>query len=124
MENDAGYRILSFVSDGIIEVRITGEITQKTFENLLIDADEILKASGVGKALWDVRALEGRFAYENVYARARSYTRRYYDIHNAIVDIPVNADFVSLNEARIVNAGVSLKCFTDIDIARSWLKRK
>lgn len=124
MENNAGYQILSSVRDGIIEVTIKGKITQNTFEDLLNDADEILKATGAEKALWDVRTLEGRFAFDNVYSRARSYTRHYYDIHNAIVDLPANADFVSLHEARVVNAGVSLKCFNDIDAARSWLKRK
>jgi len=124
MENHAGYQIMSSVRDGMIEVTITGEITVNSFENLLNDIDEILKASGAGKALWDVRSLEGRYSCENVYSSARSYTKRYYDIHNAIVDLPMNADFVSLNEPRVVNAGVSLKCFTDIDAARSWLKSK
>jgi hypothetical protein len=124
MENKKGYQILSSVNKGIIEFTITGEISQSTFEDLLSEADEILKASRAGKALWDVRALEGRFAYENIYARVRSYTKHYYEVHNAIVDLPGNADFVSATEARVVNAGVSLKCFTDMDAARTWLYKK
>jgi hypothetical protein len=124
MENNAGYQISLSVNDGIIEITITGEVTQSTFENLLNDADVILKSNRAGKALWDVRALEGRYAHEDIYSRARSYTKHYYDIHNAIVDLPRNAEFVSLTETRAVNAGVSLKCFTDIDAARTWLKRR
>jgi hypothetical protein len=124
MENGTGYQISSSLNKDIIEVVITGQVTQNTFENLLNDADNVLKASGAGKVIWDVRALEGRFAYADVYSRARSYIRHYYDVHNAIVDLPENADFISVNEIRMVNAGVSLKCFPDMDAARTWLKKK
>lgn len=124
MENKSEYQISSSVNKDIIEVIITGHVTKSTFENLLNEADNILRASGAGKVIWDVRALEGRFAYVDVYSRARSYTRHYYDVHNAIVDLPGNASFASVYETIVVNAGVSLKCFTDMETARSWLKKK
>ena len=124
MEKKADYQILSSVNEGIIEVVITGEATKSTFERLEKEADAIIKASGVDKALFDVRALKGRFIYENLYNRVRSYTIHYYDIHNAVVDLPENADFASMQEDNAKIAGVSMKWFTDIDDARTWLKSK
>ena len=124
MEKKADYQISSSVNKGIIEVVITGEIIKSTFERVEKEADAIIKASGVDKALLDVRALKGRFIYENLYHRARNYTMYYYDIHNAIVDIPENADFADMQETTAKYAGVSMEWFTDIDAARDWLKSK
>ena len=40
------------------------------------------------------------------------------------VDISENAEFQNFYETVAHNAGVKMKWFTDIDIARDWLKRK
>ena len=124
MKKQIEYQISSSVNKGIIEVVITGEVTKSTFERIEKEADAVIKASGADKALLDVRALKGRFIYENLYHRARSYTTHFFGIHTAIVDLPENADFADMQETKARNAGVSMKWFTDKDAARDWLKKQ
>jgi len=45
-------------------------------------------------------------------------------VNTAVVDIPEHADYESFHEITATNVGLSLKCFTDIDEARVWLKSK
>jgi hypothetical protein len=45
-------------------------------------------------------------------------------VNTAVVDIPENTKYQSLNEVTSINAGLSFKRFTDIDAARDWLKSK
>jgi len=45
-------------------------------------------------------------------------------INTAFVDIAENASYNSIHETPSINAGLSFKCFTDIDAARTWLKSK
>ena len=51
----------------------------------------IIKANGVKKALWDIRALEGRMENTNFYHQFRNSTSAIYDIQFALVDFPEKA---------------------------------
>ena len=95
MEKKVEYQISSSMNKEILEAIITGETTKSTVEKMKNEVDAIIKANNVHKVLWDIRALKGRFGDEAVYFRARNNAIGYYNIHNAIVDIPENADFVN-----------------------------
>jgi hypothetical protein len=43
-------------------------------------------------------------------------------MNTAFVDIDENASYNSIHETPSIHAGLSFKCFTDIDTARAWLK--
>ena len=118
MENKVEYQITSSVNDGIFEIIETGELTERTFEKMTNEVGAIIKANGVKKALWDIRALKGRMENTNFYHHSRNSTSGIYDIQFAIVDIPEKAHY----ETVAKNAGLSWKGFADIDAARTWFK--
>jgi len=45
-------------------------------------------------------------------------------VNTALLHRPENVDIISFLETTAENAGRSLKCFTGIDKARTWLKSK
>jgi polyhydroxyalkanoate synthesis regulator phasin len=117
------YNISTSENEGIVEIVFTGEVTKDFIEKLGIELYAILKPMNPEKLLADVRSLKMPREYIEAYSRFTDYLPPL-RVNIAIVDIPENADFESFLEAIANNAGLSLKCFTDISKARSWLKSK
>jgi hypothetical protein len=72
----------------------------------------------------DIRALKGRLGITETFFRAKDYPSGFRRIQSAIVDLPENADFQSFAEDVKSNIGISTKWFTDIEVARNWIKGK
>lgn len=124
MEKKAEYQISSSVNEGILEIIETGEVTESEVEKLTNEVIAIIKANVVMNVLVDVRAIKGRFGYVEAYIRVRNYPLDISRANIAIVNLPENTDYEKYQEATALNAGLSWKCFTDIDAARAWLKSK
>ena len=123
MEKKAGYLISSSVNDTIFEIILTSELKTDAIEELQNKVADIIDAKGVKNVLVDVRAfIEGASIIETYIFVRRLTTKLKTNI--AIVDLPENVDMASLLENKAQNAGRSLRCFTNIDEARTWLKRK
>ncbi len=120
MENNMNFQLSSSVNDGILEIIITGELKESSINKIYNKVDNIIKANGVVKAIWDFRAFKGRVDKTEFYRLVRNHPSVFYEIQAAIVDLPENTDY----ETAARNAGLSIKWFTDIDTARAWIKNK
>ena len=122
MENQAEYQISSSVNDGILEIIITGKITRDFIGQLDKDVYSIITSMNATKLLVDIRALKGRIGIAESFFHVKEYPSGFHRIRSAIVDLPENADFQSFAEDLKSNIGISTKWFTDIDVARDWIK--
>jgi hypothetical protein len=120
MEKKADYQISSSVKEGILEFILTGNAIGSAFEKMLNDVDTIIKANSAKKAIFDIRALEGRIERTEIYRFVRNQHFIIYEVESAIVDLPENASYGT----AVKDAGLPWKWFTDIDAARDWLKSK
>lgn len=119
MEKKTEYQVSSFTNDGILEIVIKGEITEKTYKNVTDEVNAILKANNAKKAIADFRAIERRIEPSEMYRYFRNYESNLFDIQYAIVDLPENIQY----KTSAINAGLkSLMWFTDIEAARKWIK--
>jgi hypothetical protein len=124
MEKKAEYQISASVNEGLLEIILKGEVAESAVNNLANEIFTIIKGNGIENVLVDVRAIKGRFRYAESFERFRSYSPDILRVNSAVVDLPENAEFQSFQETISINAGLSFKWFTDIDVARDWLKSK
>ena len=124
MEKKSEYQIFTCVHEGILEITLTGEITAYDVQKLQTEVIDIVISNNLKNILIDVCGLKGRFGYSEAYYRVRNYPSNIPKVNTAVVDIPEHADYESFHEITATNVGLSLKCFTDIDEARVWLKSK
>lgn len=115
------YQISSSVNDDILEITVTGEVTKSSMDQLAVEAAVIIIEHGLRNVLVDIRALKGRLGIMDTYSFVRKPVERP-KMKGALVDLPENKDYLKFLETTARNAGLSLKCFIDIDAARAWLK--
>ncbi len=120
MEKKAEYQLTTSVNEGMFEIIMTGKVTAISIEKLYNEVTAVIKANGVQNLLVDIRAVEGRFRIAETYLYVRSSLPDRPRVDNALVDVPENANFLSFYEDTAINAGLSVKGFTDIDAARTW----
>lgn len=119
MENEVKYQVLSSMNEDILEIILTGEATDSTFENVLNDVNAAIKASKATKAIADFRGMKRRIDSSDWYRYLRNYHHALLDIDYAIVDLPENDECKS----AVINAGLkSLTWFADMDSASKWMK--
>jgi hypothetical protein len=124
MEKETEYQILFSVKKKILEIVLTGEATKHTAEKILNEVIAIINVNGIENLLMDVRAIEKRFRYAQVYFRIRHLLHDRPKEKIAIVDLAKNAKRLFFLKILAKKAGVSFKGFTDIDEARAWLNSK
>ena len=124
MGRNAAYEIISSVRDGVLEVTLLGELAESNVQKMQSDFSSIIKANCVQYMLVDIRDLDGRFMVESAYRHIERTLPDQPNVNIAIVDFPDNLDFTSHFEKSARQSGQSLKCFTDMDAARAWLKSK
>ncbi len=124
MKDNKEYQLATSLNEGICEIIITGEVLSNAVDKLLSEVNAIGNSMNVYAQLIDVRSAKGRFAFAESYFRVRDYPADRSRIKIAVVDLEENAGLQSFQEISAKNAGLSLKWFTDIDAARTWLKSK
>ena len=124
MEKKAEYQISSSVNEGILEFVFTGKVINDDYETIKNKTITIQKSQNIDNELLDVRTLKGRLGLSQTFLIIRNLHSDRPTINTAFVDIAENASYNSIHEAPSINAGLSFKCFTDIDAARTWLKSK
>lgn len=118
MEKKVEYQISSSVNEGIPEIIITGNAIGIDFSEMLNEVDTILKSNSLKKAIFDIRALDGRIENTEIYRFVRNNNFFTYKVEFAIVDLPENAPFGT----AVKDAGLPWKWFDDMDAARKWIK--
>ena len=121
MKKKSEYKISSAGNDKILEINITGEVTKSSMDQLAVETAVIIIESGLKNVLVDVRALKGRLGIMDTYSFVRSPAEKP-KVKGALVDLPQHEEYLKFLETTARNAGLSLKCFIDIDAARAWLK--
>ena len=124
MEKKEKYQISSSVDDEIIEIVLTGEFIESAVEELQNKVGDIIEAKEAKNVLVDLRTFNGRASIIETYISIRRPLPTRLKVNVAVVDLPENAAVISCLETTALSAGRSLKCFTDIDKARTWLKNK
>ena len=125
MKNKAEYQISSSVNEDILEIIITGEFAASAVEEIQNKVADIIQAKGLKNLLVDARAINGpRIGTIENYNAVRRPLPNIPKVNAAVVDLPENADKGEFLETTAQNAGHTLKFFTDIDAARTWLHNK
>lgn len=123
MVKEAEYGISASANDGIFEIVLTGKATKNNVEKLAIETAALVIEDGAKTILVDVRALQGRLGVLETYAIVRNPYEKP-KVKCAVVDLPENMEYIMFLETTSLNAGLLLKCFTDMDTARAWLKSR
>ncbi len=124
MEDKKEYQLVTSVNEGILEIIITGEVPSNAVDKLLSEVNAIGKTMNVSLLLVDARSAKGRIGFGESYFHVRGSPADMPKMKIAVVDLEENAGLQSFQEITAKNAGLSLKWFTDIDAARTWLKGK
>lgn len=124
MKENTNYRLSSSVNDGIVEIVITGVLTENTIDMLHDEVLKIIREKNARAMLVDVRAVKGPNEITEAYFRVRSIPPDIKILPSAIVELPENRDFQSFYETTAANIGMSMRFFADIEDARAWLKSR
>lgn len=124
MRSKSTYNISTSVNEGIVEVVVTGKLTNDSIVKLRNEVRTIVKSINARNVLCDIRMAKGRTGYADTYFRVTESPSFFHNINMVLLDIPENANLRSFHEYTAKNAGIPIKWFTDADDARAWLKRK
>ena len=123
MQQQSVYDITVLVYDDILEIIVTGDITDSdTRERLMQEIIYVEKSTNTKKQLLDVQKLKGRLETLEIYNFVRDYPPDRPRMKVALVDIPEYARTASFYETTALNAGLIFKWFSDINDATNWLK--
>jgi hypothetical protein len=118
------YQLSASVQDGITVVIVTGKAEESSIRETARRVMEMVMEKNIQEMLIDVRAFQGRRSATDTYFRVRSYPRSFVSPRLAFVDTDENAEYQAFHELTARNAGLPVRCFTDIDVAWAWLKSK
>jgi len=123
MKKKEEYQISTSLNEEILEIVLTGELTNDSFKKMRNEVFAIEKLMNTENELINFRALNGeRIAYIEAYIEARNIPPDRPRINTTLIDIAENAEWGYFFEINALNAGLSFKWFTDIDAARAWLR--
>lgn len=120
MKNNEKYQISSSVDEGLLKIVITGTLTRFNISQLQKEIDSLRAAKG-DKLLVDARVLNVGLGYENVLYHVRSPEKA--TGKTAIVDFPEKKQIDAFYQTIAINTYYKVKWFSDIDKARTWLKK-
>jgi hypothetical protein len=118
------YRTTTTIKDGILEIAITGEVTEDSVEKMWSQVFALVKIINTNCLLIDVSTLEGRFGYMANIIKSEKILSFGFKWRNAFIDNTENYKNINIIKASANSVGMNLRCFTDIDEARTWLKSK
>jgi hypothetical protein len=116
------YQFSTSLRDEIVEIVITGILTNDTLEKLHAEVITIIRECNAKGLLADVRAAKGPNEITAAFFRVRTIPPDVLKLPAAIVELSENRDYQSFYETTAANIDQSMKFFTDIEAARAWLK--
>ena len=125
MEEQTNFQVSASANEEIFEIVITGEVTKDTIDQLHTEVLKLLKGKNIKAILVDVRAVKAHNdAFAAAYFRARSLPPDINRLPSAVVDLNADEAYKSFYETTATNVGQSMRWFTDIEAARTWLKSR
>lgn len=110
--------------DGIVEVVVKGALSADDSDKIRFEILKLLKDRDVRGVIVDVRASTGQQIISDAYYRVRSLAPGVKRFPCAVVDLPGSQEFKSFFETTAANACFTIKWFSDIESARTWLISK
>lgn len=121
METKTTYQVLTSENDGILEVIITGKVTGSDVKKLQQEMQRFRNTFG-DKLLVDLHAVNDGQGYGETLYYVRRPERPTGKV--AIVDLPAHEKYKQFFETAVLNTGMKVKWFTNIDKARTWLRNQ
>jgi hypothetical protein len=119
MEKKENYQISKSMNEGVLEIAVTGKVTEHHIPGLQEEFNSH-RAAGCYKLLIDIRSIDGSVNESALYQIKRP--RRTIG-KTAIVDRPEHEQYKPFWEKLTSYSPMELKWFSDIEAARDWLKR-
>lgn len=117
-----GYDICCEMDDGILMVRVSGQVTTDNADSIIGDIFTLCQQHEARKMLADLRELQGRLSIVETYQRVKNYPDYARFIQTAIVDLPENEAFYTFHETTASNRAMHARSFTSLQDAIAWLK--
>lgn len=118
MEKKSDYQITKFMNEGVLEIAVTGIVTEHSIPELQEEVDSH-RAAGCYKLLIDIRSIDGSVDKSALYQIKRP--KRTIG-KTAVVDRPEHEQYKPFWEKLTGYSPMELKWFSDIEAARDWLK--
>jgi hypothetical protein len=118
MENNADYHVSTSMNEGVLEIAVTGRVTELNIPSLQEEFNSH-RAAGCYRLLIDLRSID-----KSVDLSTLDHVRRPKRTigKTAVVDRPEHEQYKSFWEKLTSHTPMELKWFSDIDAARDWLK--
>jgi hypothetical protein len=118
MEKKEDYQISKSMNEGVLEIAVTGKVTEHNIP-VLQEEFNSHRAAGCYKLLIDIRSIDGSVDESALYHIKRP--RRTIG-KTAVVDRPEHEQYKMFWEKLTGYSPMELKWFSDIEAAREWLK--
>ncbi len=123
IENKTKCEIIVSKNDNILEVKITGQLTEFSAEQLIKDIPLFTKEYAYKNYLFDLRSLDGTLGIGSSYFYVERFSsERSKNI--AIVAPKENRLYYSFIETVAFNRCINLRYFDLIEEAKDWLERE
>ncbi|MGD0280455.1 MAG: hypothetical protein ABSC11_14305 [Smithella sp.] len=122
MQKKPTYHLSTFLNGEILRVVVTGEISKDNIKELANEVYDIVKLTNARKLLCDIREMQGRLGFTDVYLFLTNVPSLFFDIYTAFVDIPENAKLQPFRQFVARNTGLPAQWYTDADDAVFWLQ--
>lgn len=123
MEDRSKCVIVVSKNEHVLEMKITGQLTEYTANQLLQDVPLLAEEHPCRNYLFDIRSLQGTLGIGNLYFYVKNLTiDRSKNI--AIVAEKENERYYYFMQTVAYNRHINLRYFDRIEEAREWLKEK
>jgi len=118
MEEAVSYKIEPYTYDGILEVELIGTARDNEFKKMMYELDAILEANNAKEVILDIRSFEEHIESTTIYNYTTKHNFFIRGVKTAVVDTQEKTSFA----IALKNAGVSVERFSNMDLARKWVK--
>jgi hypothetical protein len=118
------YGLASSVDGDVVVVTFSGKSTEKNAQAMTTRYFKLVRASGMNKALADIRQLQGRLSAGETFLLVHELPLRSLPagFRTAILESEERRAYARFLEDVLVNAGARVRCVLDRDEALAWLR--
>jgi len=124
MKSGADYQLSMSLDDEIAHFFVTGSLTSTAMDDLRAEGLGFLRESKAKAIVWEIRTKNTYPGIAEAYVRARNVPMDYRQVPSAIVDGSRNREFEAFYETTAMNAGLTVRYFSEVAAAKAWLKSR
>ena len=123
-QEPADYGLASSVDGDVVVVTFSGRSTEKNAQAMTTRYFELVRASGMNRALADIRQLQGRLSVGETFLLVQELPLHSLPagFRTAILESESQRTYARFLEDVLVNAGARVRCVLDRDEALAWLR--